>query len=56
MASEGPPQSEDIVCVSVPCREGRERGWRAIELFHQEQRPQRPPLAGVYGEPTFRSS
>jgi len=44
MASEGPPQSEDIVCVSVPCREGRERGWRAIELFHQEQRPQRPPL------------
>jgi hypothetical protein len=44
MAFEGPPQSEDIVCVSVPCREGRERGWRAIELFHQEQRPQRPPL------------
>jgi hypothetical protein len=44
MASEGPPQSEDIVCVSVPCREGRERGWRAIELLHQEQRPQRPPL------------
>ena len=41
MASEGPPQSEEIVCVRVPCRDGRERVWRAIELLHQEQRQQR---------------
>jgi hypothetical protein len=34
MASEGPPQSEEIVCVRVPCRDGRERVWRAIELLH----------------------
>jgi hypothetical protein len=42
MASEGPPQSEEIVCVRVPCRDGRERVWRAIELLHQEQRQQQP--------------
>ena len=41
MASEGPPQSEEIVCVRIPCRDGRERVWRAIELLHQEQRPNR---------------
>jgi hypothetical protein len=42
MASEGPPQSEEIVCVRVPCRDGRERVWRAIELLHQEQRQPQP--------------
>jgi len=32
MASKGPPRGEDIVGVRVPCRAGRERVWRAIEL------------------------
>src|SRR6266436_794989 len=44
MASEGPPHGEEIVCVRVPCRDGKERVWRAIELLHQEQRQLQPPI------------
>jgi hypothetical protein len=32
MASEGPPQAEEILCVRVPCREGRARVWQAINV------------------------
>jgi hypothetical protein len=43
MASEGPPRTEGILCVSVPCREGRERVWQAIEVLRQgQQHPQQP--------------
>ena len=41
MASEGPPRTEAILCVRVPCREGRERVWQAIEVLRKgQQRPQ----------------
>jgi hypothetical protein len=33
MASPKPPPQEAIVCVHVPCREGKERVWQAIELL-----------------------
>jgi hypothetical protein len=42
--SETSETSEQIVCVRVACREGRERIWQAIELLRQEQR-QRPQAA-----------
>ena len=52
MASEGPPRAEAIHCVRVPCREGRERVWQAIELLRQGQHhPQQPTI-----QPTFRTS
>jgi hypothetical protein len=38
MASEGPPRTEEILCVRVPCRERRERVWRAIELLQRAHR------------------
>ena len=37
MASPKPPQQEAIVCVRVPCREGKERVWQAIELLRHAQ-------------------
>ena len=47
MASEGPPRVEAIQCVRVPCREGRERVWQAIELLRQGQHhPQQPTIRG----------
>jgi hypothetical protein len=33
MASQEPPPGEAIICVRVPCREGKERVWQAIELL-----------------------
>ena len=33
MASEGSPRTEEILCVRVPCRVGREQKWCAIELL-----------------------
>ena len=55
MASEGPPRTEEILCVRVPCREGRERVWRAIELLRQEQRqPQQPTVPGSVRQPKTR--
>jgi hypothetical protein len=42
MASEGPPRAEEILCVRVPCREGRERVWQAIEVLRKGQQPQQP--------------
>jgi hypothetical protein len=33
MASEGPPHTEEILCVRVPCRDGKERVWQAIEML-----------------------
>ena len=44
MASEGPPRAEEILCVRVPCREGRERVWQAIEVLRQGQRHQPQPM------------
>ena len=35
MASSKPPPQEAIVCVRVPCREGKERLWQAIELLRR---------------------
>jgi len=43
MASQEPPPGEAIICVRVPCREGKERVWQAIELLRQEQRPSQQP-------------
>ena len=40
MASEGPPRTEAMLCVRIPCREGRERVWQAIEVLRQAQRHQ----------------
>jgi len=55
MASEGPPRAEVILCVRVPCREGRERVWQAIELLRQEQRqPQQPRVTGPVRQPEIR--
>jgi hypothetical protein len=55
MASEGPPRAEAILCVRVPCREGRERVWQAIELLRQEQRqPQQPTVSGPVPQPKTR--
>jgi predicted site-specific integrase-resolvase len=33
MASEGLPRAEEILCVRVPCRDGRERVWQAIKVL-----------------------
>jgi len=53
MASEGPPRAEAIHCVRVPCREGRERVWQAIELLRQGQHhPQQPTIQGSVRQPT----
>ena len=55
MASEGPPRAEAMLYVSVPCREGRERVWRAIELLRQEQRQsQQPTVPGPVRQPETR--
>ena len=55
MASEGPPQAEAILCVRVPCREGRERVWQAIELLRQEQQqPQQPRVPEPVRQPETR--
>jgi hypothetical protein len=43
MASEGPPRPEEILSVRVPCREGRERVWRAIARFQQGDRQLQQP-------------
>jgi len=45
MASETSETSEQIVCVRVACRDGRERLWQAIELLRQEQRQRHQPEA-----------
>jgi hypothetical protein len=45
MASEGPPRTEEILCVRVPCREGKERVWQVIELLRQTQRRPQPSTA-----------
>jgi len=37
MASEGPPRTEAIRCVRVPCRDCRERVWQAIEVLRKGQ-------------------
>ena len=42
MASEGPPRTEAIRCVRVPCREGRERVWQAIEVLRKGQQLPQP--------------
>jgi hypothetical protein len=44
MASEGPPRTEEILCVRVPCREGRARVWRAIKLLRQGPRALQQPM------------
>ena len=55
MASEGPPRTEAILCVRVPCREGRERVWQAIELLRQEQRqPQQASMPEPGRRPATR--
>jgi hypothetical protein len=33
MASEGPPRTEAILCVRIPCREGRERGVDNLSIL-----------------------
>jgi hypothetical protein len=47
MACEGPPRTEEILCVRVPCREGRARVWRAIELLRQGNEHRSSPWSGV---------
>ena len=42
MASQEPPQGEAIICVRVPCREGKERVWQAIELLRHAQQLLQP--------------
>ena len=41
MASPEPPQ-EVIISIRVPCREGKERVWQAIELLRHTQQPRSP--------------
>ena len=55
MASPQPPPEEAIVCVKVPCREGKERLWQAIELLRQEQRQQPQPEAKTAVSPRGRT-
>ena len=56
MASEGPPRAEEILCVRVPCREGRERVWQAIEMLRQAQRHQQQPRASASSAPARDAS
>ena len=51
MASEGPPRAEQMLCVRVPCREGRERVWQAIEVLRQAQQSQSQRSAPHPGSP-----
>jgi hypothetical protein len=55
MASETSETSEQIVCVRVACRDGRERLWQAIELLRQEQRHQHQPEAKTAARPRGRT-
>ena len=47
MASNPSETSEPVVCRRVPCRDGRERVWQAIELVRQAPRQQYQPEAKV---------
>jgi hypothetical protein len=40
MAAEITSTAQEIICIRVPCREGKERVWQAIDLLRQEQRRQ----------------
>ncbi|MGE3542024.1 MAG: recombinase family protein [Candidatus Tectimicrobiota bacterium] len=45
MASPEPPSGEVIISIRVPCREGKERVWQAIELLrHAQTSPQPVPV------------
>ena len=55
MASETSETSEQIVCVRVACRDGRERLWQAIELLRQEQRQQHQPEVKTTVSPRGRT-
>jgi hypothetical protein len=45
MASEVTLAAQEIICIRVPCREGKERVWQAIELWRQAQRRQQREAA-----------
>jgi hypothetical protein len=56
MASPEPPPGEVIISIRVPCREGKERVWQAIELLqHTQQSPQPVPIppAHPFGQKTL---
>jgi len=55
MASETSKTSEQIVCMRVACRDGRERLWQAIELLRQEQRQQHQPEVKTAVRPRGRA-
>ena len=39
MVSQEPPPGEVIIWVRIPCREGKERVWQAIELLRHTEQP-----------------
>ena len=48
MASQQPSPGEVIISIQVPCREGKERVWQAIELLrHTQQQSLQPSLVPV---------
>ena len=56
MASEITSTAQEIICIRVPCREGKERVWQAIDLLRQEQRrQQRGTATHLVRQPETRS-
>jgi hypothetical protein len=61
MASQEPPPGEVIIAIRVPCREGKERVWQAIELLRHTQQqslqpsPQSVPVPSARPQPLPQS-
>lgn len=52
MAAQEPPRAEVIVSIRVPCREGKERVWQAIEILRHTQQPPLQPSPPPPPQPT----